>query len=177
MKSKLFILWGCLLMPVICPAQRYSDARDFSFSGMVLKNGYGVSVGYEQMFNKNWSAFVLDVEYMARSQALKIKGDKVKLSNLDVLAGYRKYLNYGDLHPYAGMKAVIGYERITNKNELPESVLLGRKSGIQYGVGLDLGVEYSFKLFSFQAAYTPRYEFRNSGYISSFRLGIKYYLK
>lgn len=177
MGNRFLILCCCLLLPAICLAQRYSDARDFNFSGLLLKNGYGFTVGYEQLFNKNWSAFILDIEYMNRSEKLKIKKDRVRLSNLNVLTGYRRYLNYGNLHPYASIKGIIGYEHVINRNKLPESVIMDRKTGIQFAAGVDLGGEYSLKLVSLYASYSPRYEFRNAEYISSFQLGIKYYLK
>jgi hypothetical protein len=165
------------LSSVICLAQRYSDARDFNFSGLLLKNGYGFTIGYEQLFNKNWSAFILDIESMNRSEKLKIKEDRVNLLNLDISAGYRRYLNYRNFHPYAGVSGILGYESIMNKSKLPESVIIDRKTGIQFAVGIDMGVEYSLKLVSLYASYSPRYEFRNAEYISSFQLGIKYYLK
>ncbi|MFV0468629.1 MAG: hypothetical protein ACK5MK_06850 [Dysgonomonas sp.] len=175
MRFKLLCLFILLMIATTCFAQRYSDARNVNLSGQILKNGYGIVAGYEQLFGKNWNAFLVDVEYMNRSENLRVKDYKATLLNLNIIAGYRRYLSYNDFHPYFSIKGFIGHESFTNKKDMPESVILDRKNGVQYGAGLDIGAEYSLKKISFMGAYNPKYEFRNTEFISSFQFGVKYY--
>jgi hypothetical protein len=167
-----------LMLTVTCPAQRYNDARNLSVSGLVLKNGYGFTAGYEKLSGNGFS-YVVDMEYMGRKEKLKIKDDKAKLADFNLTGGVRKYFSSGhnNVLPYIGIRGILGYENIINRNKLPETVVISRKTEIQLGAGAELGVEYNLKLISFYGAYYPRYEFRNAEYINSVQLGIKYFLK
>lgn len=154
--------------------RRYDDASNANLSVGILKNGFAFSLGYEKFLNKQ-SSFQGEFEYLSKSQELRTHPINAHFADIIIGGKYRRYFTFKGIFPYVSAGAFLGYESLTNKGDIPASVIIDRKNSFIYGVTTDLGLEYSLKIVSFTISANPRYDLNHSEFITSANVGVKFY--
>jgi len=178
MKKQLIFIFLFFLITGSTYAQRYFNSKIVTAGVSISKDEYGLNGSYEKLFGYNKNSFFADFTPLFRTQKLRSQDFKANIANLNLGAGYRRYFDLDlNLFTYGGAGGFLGYEVFMNKNKMPKSTYYTRKFGFQYGVFLDLGVEYMLDTYGFNVGVRPLYNFRNEEINMSIIVSLKYYLR
>lgn len=158
-------------------AQRLIGVKGaFIHGGYTTNNALNIEAGFEKFFGLNNSnSFNFSVNYSSRKADFNKLEQDIKLTDITVNAGARKYFNnFGYFLPYIGADLFCGYG-IINKNDISDTMLLSRDNSILYGVRSSIGGEYLFDVFSVYINVSPQYELKYKEFSTSFNLGLKYF--
>lgn len=175
MKNKMVLLF--VLLPFCLFGQRFqgSSSLNFSFKG---GNAVGGSVEYETLFKSNISYFV-GFSFLSVSDKLDIAERSLNPQLFNYLGetGLKYYFStYSKFLPFISACGFGGYEKLNNKDIIPSSIIYNRGDSFLYGVGSDVGLEYSFGKISFLVSGGGKYDFSQKNLYFLFGVGFKLYI-
>ncbi|MDH6311073.1 hypothetical protein M2451_003883 [Dysgonomonas sp. PFB1-18] len=158
-------------------AQRYIGIKSMSVQGGYSSNeALNIEAGFEKFFGVNNSkSFSVAVNYSMRDATLdKVERD-IKLNDITLNLGGRKYFNgIVDFYPYIGVDLFCGYSILKTK-DISETIILSRDDSILYGARANVGCEYLFSIVSVYVNVSPQYEVKFKEFSINGNIGLKYF--